>query len=375
MQYLIIAAIIFIAGEFIVRFIFRLINRSRLAKEREKYLRKSLEVDYSHISPTLKRTQIEFPKARVLIVERDENLLNMMRETLVRSGYSVDSVDSSREAVELIRRTHYDFCFCDIRDGGVCGTEATSCIRSIRPDIDVIVMADQLTFESGTDCLKHGAMAYLQKPFDEKTLIEFIGENLTKRREMIHLNLAANYINQTPTSERVVDINVPKGIFFADWHTWALLGRDGNIRVGLNDLAKKIIGRMDNIEFPNLGMRVKRGEFLFGVMQQHRLIPMRSPVTGTVIKINRTLAADFAVFEEKAYAGQWICVIRPDNLQEDLAHLKIGDQAETYIYGEVRRYMNEFPTDRQTKMDFPLITLDAMDAQSFDRAVNKMFLR
>jgi len=111
--------------------------------------------------------------------------------------------------------------------------------------------------------MKHGAMDYVQKPFTEDELLAFVKKSLIRRQEKIqkllepqvHITHLAG-VESVPANE----FTIPGGVFIAPGHTWGTVDEDGEVRVGIDDFAKKLIGKVDEVMLPNLGMAVKRGQ-------------------------------------------------------------------------------------------------------------------
>ena len=69
------------------------------------------------------------------------------------------------------------------------GLEVTKSVKHLRPDIDVVIITGFATVETAVDCMKFGAMDYVQKPFTEDELLEFVKKLLIKREDRISKTL------------------------------------------------------------------------------------------------------------------------------------------------------------------------------------------
>jgi len=92
----IIAVVLFVAADVLLRYLLRLQRERRIQREREAALAVSLRLDFSHEATTLKRTEVEHPKARVLCVDDELVVLDSLRKILVLDGYSVDTLQTAR---------------------------------------------------------------------------------------------------------------------------------------------------------------------------------------------------------------------------------------------------------------------------------------
>ncbi|HMU42927.1 MAG TPA: response regulator, partial [Ignavibacteriaceae bacterium] len=113
--FFVIAVIIFIGADVIIRHFGRKFQENKSRKERETVLSVSLNLDFSKEAKSLRRVEVENPKARILCVDDEPVILDSFRKILVLDGYSVDTVEDGREALKLIQTHHYDFVFTDLK--------------------------------------------------------------------------------------------------------------------------------------------------------------------------------------------------------------------------------------------------------------------
>jgi CheY-like chemotaxis protein/glycine cleavage system H lipoate-binding protein len=341
MALFIIALILFVIIDIAIRIIAKRIQEKRTQEERARALEVSLRLDYSREAKTLKRAEVPNPKARILCVDDEEVILDSFRKIIVLDGYNVDTVQTGQEALGLIQTHHYDFLFTDLKMPEMDGHDVVKSAKHLRPDIDVIVITGYATVESAVECMKFGAMDYIQKPFTEEELLSMVKRSLIKRQDRIQKQLKPKvHITQFPGADQfsATEFAIPGGVFISKNHCWISLETDGHVNVGIDDFAKKLIGTVDSIDFPNLGMTVKAGQPLFSVRQGQRTIHFNAPVSGKVSKVNAALAKDVARLNVTPYDHNWVCVIDPDNVDNDLQSLKIGKSAVEFYQQEIEQF-------------------------------------
>ena len=323
------------------RELFASIQRKKRRAEREEALAESLRLDFTLESKTLKRVEIEDPKARILCVDDEEVILNSFRKILALDGYSVDTVETGQEALGLIQTHNYDFVFTDLKMPAMSGTDVAKSVKHLRPDIDVVIITGFATVESAVECMKHGAIDYIEKPFTEKELRMFVKHALIQRRDRIQKQLKPRVHVMGPEETGrgfEGEFSIPGGVLVSAGHCWVSLAEDGTARIGLDDFARKLLGNIDTIDFPNIGMHVKAGQPLFSVNQGHRRAKFHAPLSGKVVKINEDLGQDCAKLEEMSYGKNWICVIEGDDLDAELSQLKIGKSAVALFQEDIDRF-------------------------------------
>lgn len=335
---LIIAVVLFIIVDLVIRKITETAKQKRERKEREEALKVNLRLDFSHEAKTLKRVEVKNPKARILAVDDEEVVLDSFRKILVLGGYSVDTVQSGKEALGLIQKQNYDFVFTDLKMPEMDGVEVCKSVKHLRPDIDVIIITGYASVQTAVETMKFGAMDYIEKPFTEDELLDLVKKSLIKRQERIRRQLKTKvnitHFTGAPLPDSV-EFFIPGGVFISRGHCWASLDPDGNVYVGIDDFARKLIGKIDSIDLPAPGMRVNKGQVLFTVRQGTHEIQFKSPVSGMVASVNKNLLKDLAALELTPYDKNWICRIEGSKLDEELQELKIGQGAVRFFNEDV----------------------------------------
>jgi glycine cleavage system H lipoate-binding protein len=190
---------------------------------------------------------------------------------------------------------------------------------------------------SAVEAMKFGALDYVQKPFTEDELVGFTKKCLIRRHDRIEKQIKP--VVRVVTTERPHEHEfvLPGGVFISSGHVWANVTVPGLVRVGVDDFARKMIGRIDAIEFPEQGHQVKKGEPLFYLQQGGRKATFKSPITGKVHLVNAELAHNPSWLEKQPYDKGWICSLKPLNLADELEQLKIGEKAAAWYRQEIQR--------------------------------------
>lgn len=340
MALFVLAVIVFIIADITIRYIAKRVKEKKIIQEREEALKVSLQLDYSREAKTLKRAEVENPKARILCVDDESVILDSFRRILVLDGYCVDTVETGKEALGLIQTHSYDFVFTDLKMPEMDGLEVTKAVKHLRPDIDVVIITGYATVETAVECMKFGAMDYVQKPFTEDELLEFVKKLLIRREDRISKTLKPKvhitHIKET-IGAKTPEFQIPGGVFISEGHCWVNIGEEGSVKVGIDDFAKKIIGRIDSIGLPNLGMVVKKGQSLFTVTQGQRTISFKSPVSGKVKEVNKFINSELDSLNISPYDINWVCEIDADELDSELPSLKIGKAAVAFYQTDIER--------------------------------------
>lgn len=341
MALFVLAVIIFIIADILIRMIGKRLTEQKQKKEREQVLQESLKLDFTSEAKTLKRAEVPNPKARILCVDDEEVILSSFRKILVLDGYSVDTVETGQEALGLIQKHHYDFVFTDLKMPMMDGVEVTKSVKHLRPDIDVIIITGYASVETAVETMKYGAMDYVQKPFTEDELIAFVQKALIKRQDKIQKQLKPKvHITNIPASDDFTkgEFSIPGGVFIAKNHTWVSMNQAGIAKIGIDDFAKKLIGKVYSIELPNLGMNVKAGQPLFTIKQGNRSITFSSPISGKVSQINTLLKENLDALDITPYERNWVCALDAEDIDSEIKNMTIGKSAVSFFQDDIEKF-------------------------------------
>jgi CheY-like chemotaxis protein len=333
--------ITFIVVDLLLRRIMKKMEEKKIRLEREAALDTGLRLEFTDEAISLKRVEVNDPKARILAVDDEAIVLDSFRKILVIAGYSVDTVETGQEALGLVRKNDYDFVFTDFKMPEMDGVEVTKAVKHLRPDVDVVLITGYASIESAVETMKFGAMDYVEKPFTADELTELVNKLLIRRQARLEAETQPEIRLITPSvteSDSRREFNVPAGVFVSPSHSWVSIALNGMVRVGIDDFTHKTLGRIDSVELPGKGRMVTKGAPLFSIQQGNLSLPIPSPVSGKVTDVNAQLLDNPELIKLKPYELGWICKIEPTKLTDDLKEMKVGDDAVAWYREEIERF-------------------------------------
>jgi len=127
-------------------------------------------------------------KARVLVVDDEKSMRDLLSITLEKEGYDVLTAAGGEAAIEALRRDVTDAVITDLRMPKVDGLQVLRAAKEISPDVAVIVITAVASTETAVEAMKLGAYDYITKPFklDEVSLIV---RNALERKRLRDENL------------------------------------------------------------------------------------------------------------------------------------------------------------------------------------------
>lgn len=122
-------------------------------------------------------------EARILVVDDERNIRNNLGMVLETAGYQVDKAGDGEEALSKCKERHYEITFVDLKMPKMGGLELLRYLRGLRPKMAVVVLTAYGTVASAVEAMKLGAVDFLEKPFDPKT-VRLICEEILQRTQL-----------------------------------------------------------------------------------------------------------------------------------------------------------------------------------------------
>lgn len=114
-------------------------------------------------------------KNRILVIDDDEHIISLLKDTLQLSGYICDSAARGKEGLLKLRsKTDYDLLITDIRIPDISGLEILEIVGRKYPFLPVIVITGFSTVNNTKTALRMGAVDYLSKPFSSETILSSV---------------------------------------------------------------------------------------------------------------------------------------------------------------------------------------------------------
>jgi glycine cleavage system H lipoate-binding protein len=135
-----------------------------------------------------------------------------------------------------------------------------------------------------------------------------------------------------PNESQVLLEQRPQGVerYFYPGHSWVLVEGSRQIRVGVDDLVPRVIGKIDKVEIAKMGSAVRQGEPLVTLHSGSRSLRLGSPLSGVVEEINPSLSAHPALLADSPLERGWVAKIAPGNLSAEIKDLLNGSAARQW---------------------------------------------
>lgn len=121
----------------------------------------------------------DLAKYRILIVDDDEDLREVMYSIFVSQGFTVFQADNGVTALDMILKSKIDVVVSDIRMPGGDGLTLLQNVRGHDPKLPIVIFVTGFADISISDCIRIGAQQVFQKPFNQKELVDSVKQSLS----------------------------------------------------------------------------------------------------------------------------------------------------------------------------------------------------
>ena len=120
-------------------------------------------------------------KIRILVVDDERSMREMLCILLEREGYEAVEAKNAEVALQLFETSLFDLVISDIQMPGLNGIELLARIKKLSPDVPVLMITAFATAEQAVDAIKLGAFHYFTKPFNNDEIRALVRNALEKR--------------------------------------------------------------------------------------------------------------------------------------------------------------------------------------------------
>jgi len=136
---------------------------------------------------------------------------------------------------------------------------------------------------------------------------------------------------------------VPENLRYHPGHTWALSESPSLVRVGLDDFASKLTGKVERITLPLRGQWIRQGQKICTLYRDEAAVDMVSPIEGTISDINQALAADPKLALRDPYGEGWLVTVQAPDAKTSFRNLLGGAMARWWTEESASRLQRRMP--------------------------------
>jgi DNA-binding NtrC family response regulator len=121
-------------------------------------------------------------RGRVLVVDDHPQARESMGDVLRQSGHRVHCCGSAAEALQVLQQEDYDCVVTDLKMPGMDGLELMIQLEQRRHQVQVVMVTAHATVASAVEAMRHGALDYIEKPFDVDQLDRLVAQAIRHGR-------------------------------------------------------------------------------------------------------------------------------------------------------------------------------------------------
>jgi glycine cleavage system H lipoate-binding protein len=171
---------------------------------------------------------------------------------------------------------------------------------------------------------------------------------------------------------------VPDNLRYHPGHTWALSESPSLVRIGLDDFASKLLGKVDSVALPQRGTWVRQGQKIWSVVRNGKKIDMVSPIEGSVTDINEEVIKNPELANSDPYGEGWMVTVQSPDAKTNYRNLLGGQLARWWTEEAAGRLQGKFA------MPMPALAQDGgvavndlgseIPAEEFEKVAHEFFL-
>src|SRR5215469_506815 len=160
---------------------------------------------------------------------------------------------------------------------------------------------------------------------------------------------------------------VPEKLRYHPGHTWALSESPSLVRVGMDEFASKLTGKIERITLPQRGQWVRQGQKICTLHRDGSAVDMVSPIEGSVADINEAVIQDAKLALRDPYVEGWLVTVQSPDAKTNFRNLLGGALARWWTEESASRLQRKMPMVLGALAQDGGVAMDNLSAQISDR--------
>ena len=165
----------------------------------------------------------------------------------------------------------------------------------------------------------------------------------------------------------VAGFQVPEHLRYHPGHTWALSESPSLVRVGMDDFASKLTGKVESIALPQRGQWIRQGQKMCTVHRDGCAVDMISPIEGTVSDISQAVMQDPKLALRDPYGEGWLLTVQAPDVKTSFRNLLGGALARWWMQEAAGRLQRRMPVALGALAQDGGVAVDNLTAQIPDQ--------
>ncbi|BCS54388.1 sigma-54 dependent transcriptional regulator [Geobacter sp. SVR] len=121
----------------------------------------------------------------ILVVDDEAVIREGLKRILDSGRFAVEACQSGQRAIELLQEHEFDLIVTDLKMPGMNGIEVLTAVKTLQPDVPVIMITGYASVDTAVEAMKCGAVDYITKPFTPEQFLEKLERALEQRHQLL----------------------------------------------------------------------------------------------------------------------------------------------------------------------------------------------
>jgi len=140
----------------------------------------------------------------------------------------------------------------------------------------------------------------------------------------------------------VSGFKLPASLSYHSGHAWAAKETRNLVRIGLDDFAVRLLGKIDQLDLPARGRWLRQGEKGWTLARGGHRFEMLSPIEGEVVDVNPEVLKDPSAIHRDPYGVGWLVAVNSPAADSNLKNLLRGRLAQRWMEESVATLYSHF---------------------------------
>lgn len=146
-----------------------------------------------------------------------------------------------------------------------------------------------------------------------------------------------------PAPDLVGGFKVPENLRYHPGHTWALSESPSLVRVGLDDFASKLMGKIEHVKLPQRGQWIRQGQKIATFFRDGISVDLISPIEGSISDVNDGVTRDPKLAQNDCYGEGWLVTVQSPDAKTNFRNLLGGALARFWTQESAARLQSRMP--------------------------------
>ena len=146
-----------------------------------------------------------------------------------------------------------------------------------------------------------------------------------------------------PMPGLVGGFRVPDNLRYHPGHTWALSESPSLVRVGMDDFATKLAGRVERMTLPQRGQWIRQGQKIATLFRDGASVDIVSPIEGSIADVNDRVMQEPTLTNRDPYGEGWLVTVQSPDAKTNFRNLLGGALARWWTEESAGRLQKKMP--------------------------------